>query len=181
MGDEAVVAGAVDGGGEAEAHGADVAVGVLEGQVLGAAARGVGTAQRVRVVFGGDAAGGEQGDAGREQERAAGAGQGVADGRDGGAFGAARAGVVGEVVLEREVDDRVGGRGAGAEAVQVVEAAVVDLGAGGGDGGGRGVRAGQAEDVVAGGDELGEDGGPDPARCSGDEHLHEKLLSDVRG
>ena len=65
---------------------------------------------------------------------------------------------------EREVDDAVGLLRAGAQAVEVVEGAAMDLGAGGGDGFGRGVRTGEAEDLVAGLDQLGDDGGADRNR-----------------
>ena len=76
-------------------------------------------------------------------------------------------------MLEGEVDDPVGRGGGGAQALEVVEAAAVDLGAGGGDRLGRGVGAGEADDLVAGIDELGDDGGADPAAGAGDEHAHE--------
>ena len=79
-------------------------------------------------------------------------------------------------MLEGQVDDAVGRRGAGAQAVEVVEAAAVHLGARGGDRLGRGVGAGEADDLVAGIDELGDDGGADPAACAGDEYAHESDL-----
>ena len=60
-----------------------------------------------------------------------------------------------EVVLEGEVDDAVGRGGAGAQAVEVVEGAAVHLGPGGGEGRGRGVRAGEPEDLVAGAESSG--------------------------
>ena len=46
---------------------------------------------------------------------------------DGGALGAPGAGHVGEVVLEAQVDDGVGRLGAGAQAVEVVEAAAAGV------------------------------------------------------
>ena len=66
-------------------------------------------------------------------------------------------------MLEGEVDDAVGRGGGGAQALEVVEAAAVDLGAGRGDGVGRGVGAGEPDDLVARVEELGDDGGADPA------------------
>ena len=69
-----------------------------------------------------------------------------------------------EVVVVAEVDDAVGGRGAGAQAVEVVEVAAAHLGAERGDRRGGGVGAGEADDLVAGGEQLGDDGGADPAR-----------------
>ncbi len=53
--------------------------------------------------------------------------------------------------------------------VEVVEGAADDLGAGRGQGGGRGVGAGEPDDLVACVDELGDDGGADPAGGAGDE------------
>src|SRR5215469_18580341 len=43
-----------------------------------------------------------------------------------------------------------------------------------GEGGGRGIRARQPGDLMARADELGNDGGSDPAGRAGDEHAHEK-------
>jgi hypothetical protein len=43
-----------------------------------------------------------------------------------------------------------------------------------GEGGGRGVRAGKPDDLMARADELGHDGGADPARRAGNENTHEK-------
>ena len=45
---------------------------------------------------------------------------------------------------------------------------------GGGEGSGRGIRAGEPGDLMAGADELGNDGGADPAGRAGDENAHEK-------
>ena len=73
------------------------------------------------------------------------------------------------------MDDAVGRRGARAQAVEVVEVAALDLGAGGLDGGGRRVRAGEADDLVARSDELGDDGRADETGCAGDENTHEAL------
>ena len=61
-----------------------------------------------------------------------------------------------------------------AQGVEVVERAAMHLRPGGGEGSGRGVRAGQPDDLMAGADELGNDGGADPAGRSGDEYAHEK-------
>ena len=61
-----------------------------------------------------------------------------------------------------------------AQAVEIVESAAMHLCPGGGEGGGRGIRAGQPDDLMAGADELGNDGGADPAGRAGDEYAHEK-------
>ena len=70
---------------------------------------------------------------------------------------------VAPVVAEGEVDDTLGLRGAGAEAVEVGEVAGQRRPAGGGDGRSRGIGADEAEDLVTGGDEVGNDGRADAA------------------
>jgi hypothetical protein len=75
-------------------------------------------------------------------------------------------------VVVAEVDDGVGARGAGAERVEIVEAAAMDLGAERRDLLGRVVGAGEAEHLVPGGEQLGYDRRSDPAGCSGDEDTH---------
>lgn len=77
--------------------------------------------------------------------------------------------VVGEVVLEGEMDDPVRRRGRRGQAVEVVEAAAVGGDALRREGGGRVVGAGEADDVVAVGEELVGDGRPDLAGGVGDE------------
>ena len=62
-----------------------------------------------------------------------------------------------------------------AQDVEIVEGAALHLGSGGGEGGGRGVRAGEPDDLMAGADQLGNDGGADPAGRAGDEDTHENL------
>jgi hypothetical protein len=63
-----------------------------------------------------------------------------------------------EVVDEGEVDNPVGCGCAGAQTVQIVERAALHLCPGGSDGSGRGIRAGEPEDLMTGADELGHDG-----------------------
>ena len=67
------------------------------------------------------------------------------------------------LVLEGEVDHAVGLGGGGLQTVEVVEIAAADLGAERGDGLGGGVGAGQADDLVAVVEKLGDDGGGDVA------------------
>ena len=74
-----------------------------------------------------------------------------------------------------EVDDAVAGVRARAQAVEVVQIAAQNLGAQAGDGGGRGVRSGETDNLMTGVEELGDDGRTDPSRCSGDEDAHEDL------
>ena len=61
-----------------------------------------------------------------------------------------------------------------AQHVEVVEVAPQHIGAGGGQGRGRGVRAGETDDLMAGADEFGDDGGADPAGRTGNENPHDK-------
>ena len=77
---------------------------------------------------------------------------------------------------EGGVDDAVRRRRAAAQAVEVLEVAALDFGARVGERLGVGVRAGQTDDAVAGGDEVPDDGGTDEAGRAGDEYAHEILL-----
>jgi hypothetical protein len=91
---------------------------------------------------------------------------------DRGEVDARRGGEVREVVDVGGVDDPVGrGRG-GTQAVEVVEGAAVDLGAGALERCRGPVGAGQPDDLVSGVDELGDDRGTDPSCRSGDEYAH---------
>ena len=62
--------------------------------------------------------------------------------------------------------------GASAQAVEVVEGAAVDLGAGRLERCRSSVGPSKAHDLVSGVDELGDDRRPDPACRSGDEYAH---------
>jgi hypothetical protein len=66
-------------------------------------------------------------------------------------------------VLEGEMDDAVGLSGSGRQTVEVVEIAAADLGAHGGNGLGRSVGAGEADDLVAVVEKFGDHGGGDMA------------------
>jgi hypothetical protein len=60
------------------------------------------------------------------------------------------------------------------KAVEIVERAAMHLRSGGGEGSGRSIRASEPDDPMARADELGNDGGADPAGCAGDEDTHER-------
>ena len=112
--DEAVVAGAVDGRREPQAHRADATVDELEREVLArrrAASRGRGTATGRPRWPGGPGCRPATPEASRNGRPAA--GERVADGLHGGPLGRVRDGRVGEVVLVGEMEDGVGVRGAG--------------------------------------------------------------------
>ena len=128
------------------------------------------------VLLGRDRAGLQARQPGGDDERPVGALERRAERLDGAAVrvgGGLEVAGEGDVVLEGEVDDPVGRGGGGAQALEVVEAAAVDLGAGRGERVGRGVGAGEPDDLVARVDQLGDDGGADPAAGAGDEHAHE--------
>ena len=61
--------------------------------------------------------------------------------------------------------------------LEIIERAAVHLCSGRGEGGGRGIRASEPDDLMARADELGNDGRADPARRAGDEYAHEKTSS----
>jgi len=63
------------------------------------------------------------------------------------------------------------------QAVEIIESAAPDLCSRGGEGIGRGIRASEPDDLMARAEELGNDGGADPAGRSGDEYTHEKTSS----
>ncbi len=174
-GDEAVVAGAVDRGCEADAHRPHAPLGEREqGQLRGGArAHLIGR----HVLLGGDPAGLQAGDARGDGERPAAASEHLAEDFDRGAIG--RGGLLeaagpGDVVAEGEVDDAVGLLGARPQDVDVLDVAAQDLGAGRGHPVGGGVRAGEADNLVAVGEEFGNDGRSDPTRCAGDEYTHDQ-------
>ena len=115
--------------------------------------------------------------AGGDQERSIGSGELLAERLDRAAIGVGGALEVtreGELVLERQVDHAVGGCGPASQAVEIVERAAVHLCPGRGECIGGGVGASEPDDLMARGEELGDDGGADPARRAGDEYTHEK-------
>ena len=144
-----MVAVAVDGGREAGADGADAAVDVGERQVLRAAARRVRPDRGRRVRLGARVARGEPGHPGGQHERPVGADERLGQGLDRGALGPVRLRRVRPVVLVREVDDPLGVGGAAAQRVEVVEVAAQDRRALRLERGGRGVGAGEPDDLVS--------------------------------
>ena len=117
-------------------------------------------------------------DAGGDHERLAGAGERLAERVDGCAVGVGGAGEVageGDVVLELEVDDAVGRGGGLAQRAEVVERPRARLGSLSLKGLGRGVGAGEPGDLVAGGDQFGDQAAADEARPSGDEDAQGNL------
>ncbi len=174
--DEAVVAVAVDGRGEADADRAHPALGERKRRALveDPAAR---PGERLgHVALGGERARLQAGDARGDRQRPIGPGQRLAERLDRGpvrADGGLEVAGEGDVVAEREVDDAVALGRRGAQHVKIADIAAADLGAGGGDGLGGRVGAGEAEDLVIGCEQLGHDGGADPAGRAGDEYAHE--------
>jgi hypothetical protein len=75
-------------------------------------------------------------------------------------------------VVEGEMDDPVGVGGGPAQVVEVGEVTAVRLGPQHLDRGGRRLGAGEADDLVSACDQFGNDGRPDVAAGSGDEHPH---------
>ena len=75
-----------------------------------------------------------------------------------------------------QMHDSVGGAGPAAEGVEVFEVPAQHLGPGAGQCSGRGIGAGEAHDLVAGPDELGNDSGADEAGPAGDEETHGTYL-----
>ena len=75
---------------------------------------------------------------------------------------------VDEVVPERKVDHPIGCVGGAAQDLEVVEGPTLDLGSRGLQGGGRVVRAGEPDDLMAIPDELGHHRRADPTGCSSD-------------
>ncbi len=86
---------------------------------------------------------------------------------------------IGQLVLEGEMDHAICLGRRGAEAVEVVERAAPDLDASGRQRGGGRVGPREADDGVAGGKEIGDDGGADVAGGAGDEETHGGLPFDV--
>jgi hypothetical protein len=79
-------------------------------------------------------------------------------------------------MLEREVDNTVRSGSCIPQVIEIIERAAIYLCPGGAKGSGRGIGARQPDDLMAGTDELGNDGGADPAGRAGDEYTHEKDL-----
>ena len=115
---------------------------------------------------------------GGDDERSIGACERLAERLDGAAIRVGRALEVpreGDVVLEGEVDHAIRRGRCLPQAVEIVKRAALDLGPGGGEGRGRGIRAGEPDDLMARADELGNDGGANPAGRAGDKDTHLRI------
>ena len=86
-----------------------------------------------------------------------------------------------EVVDEGEVEDAVGGAGAGREAVEVRQLSAVNLGAEALEGLGGGIVACEPEDLMPGGEQLGDRGTTNEACGTCDKDTHDDLLGEVGG
>ena len=134
------------------------------------------------VVLGGHPAGGQAEHARGEHEGPVGVGQCGTHGLYGSPVGGRGGGEVaaeGHLVLEGQVDDPVGVGGRLGQAVGVVEVAPLHDGAGRLQPLRRCVGAGQADHLVAGTEELRDDGRADPARCAGDKDSHDGTSSEL--
>jgi hypothetical protein len=174
---EAMVPGAV---GRRREPGGDAAystVDVVEGEVLGAATRGVRPDVRVGVVLRGRPTLSKPGDPGGDHEAPVGADERVAEGLDRGALGPVGLGPVGPVVLVGEVDDGFGLRRTAAQGVQVVQVAAQDERVPGLEGCLRRVGTGQPDHLVPGGDQLVHRVRADPPTGARDEYPHVCLHS----
>ena len=151
-GDEPVVAGAVDGGGEPHAHRAHPAIGEGEcGPLVRDPAAGAGR-RLGPVILGRDLASAHAGQARSDCERLVAAGERFPEGLDRGIVGGDSGVEVsgeGDVVPEGEVDDPVALHGGIAQDVEVGDLATADLGARGGDRLAGCLRASEPEHLVA--------------------------------
>jgi hypothetical protein len=112
-------------------------------------------------------------DAGREHERPPGPREDGAHRLDRAVVGPYRGLEVLEVVDEPQVNHAFGLARARLQALWFIQIAAKHLRPNGGQGLGRGLRAGQPQNPVAGGDELGHDGRADETRRASDEYTHE--------
>jgi hypothetical protein len=109
-------------------------------------------------------------------ERTAGSSERMAERLNGAPVQLSGGRIVGKVVVEGQVDDAIGCRGTGRQAIEVLEIAPMHLCPGRRHCPGRGIRTRQAHDLMAGVDELGNNRGTDKTRRTGDEHAHWNLL-----
>jgi hypothetical protein len=77
-----------------------------------------------------------------------------------------------QVVLERQVYDAIRSRSGRLEPMEVIEVAAPNDGPGGRQRGGGRVGAGEADDLVPGGEEFGDNCGTDVAGGAGDKYAH---------
>ena len=125
------------------------------------------------VPFGRDAPRCEPGRPGGDEERPAGARERLAERLDGAAIrigGGLEAAREGEVVPEREVDHAIRRGGRAPQGIEIVNGAAQHLGPCGGEGGGRGVRAGEPDHLVAALEQARHERAADHPRPPGDEN-----------
>src|SRR5262249_34114428 len=129
----------------------------------------------VPVLFGRHPSGDEPERARGDEQRSIGPGKRLAECLDGAAIrvgGGLEASGERDVVLEREVDHAIRCDSCAPQAVEIIKSAGIHLCPGRGEGGGRGIRAGEPDDVMAHADEFRNEGGADPAGRAGDKHTH---------
>ena len=136
-----------------------------------------GRVGRRHILLGRRAARGEERHAGRHEQRTVGAFEHGADRLDGALVLRAVLREFREVVVEGGVDHGIRLGGAAPQAVQIRERAAMNLGARRGERLRSLVRAGQAEHLMAGGDQVLDDGRADPTGCSSDKYTHSKISS----
>lgn len=122
------------------------------------------------------ASGCEEADAGADDQGPVGTGQDGAHRFDGLPVFFAIFPEVGEVMDKGGVDDAVGGGGAALQAFGIFDRPPVDFCAGGGYFGGGGVRAGEAQDLVAISDQFLNYGRADKAGGPGNKYAHRFLF-----
>ena len=125
-----------------------------------------------RLVLRGSSAGGEQAHAEGGDERFARARQGVGQHGDDPSVRVDVLLVLGEVMDEGEVSHTVSGFGPPAQALQVLQRAVVGFGPGCLERQRALLRAGETEHLMAVGEQFLDDGGADETGRSGDENTH---------
>ena len=136
---------------------------------------GRGRVKARRVLFGSHPPRCQHDRRGGDDQRPVRTGEGLAQRRDGAPVRVGRALEVPgahHAGVEREVDHAIGRPGRTAQAAGIVKIAAMYPDPGPGEGSGRGVRAGEAGDLMARADELGNKGGADPAGRASDKNTH---------
>jgi hypothetical protein len=119
---------------------------------------------------------GDQRYAGRDDERAPRSGERQADRFDRAALDRRVVRKAREIVIEGGVDDRIRIGGAGAQALEIFEAAAAHRDPGGRESRSGGIRARQSRDGVPGGAQLLDDGRSNPSCGSGNKYVQNAIL-----